>query len=121
MRQKGFPMHHTVPELIFEKICKKYKLPFHFVGDGELWIGKKRKLNPDFIEANGKKICIEIMGDYWHSPILNNKIPEHATLIYRKKHYKRYKWIPVFLWEGDLKREDAEPFVLNELKRNGVL
>lgn len=118
-RHRTFPTHHTKPELIFEAICKKHDLPFHFVGDGSLWIGKEgeRQLNPDFIEANGKKICVEIMGDYWHSPLLNGKIKEYATLEYRKRHFKRYKWHPIFIWESDLKRKDAEAFVLNILKR----
>ena len=104
---------HTKPELIFEEICKNNNLDFHFVGDGSLWIGKDKKLNPDFIEANGKKICVEIMGDYWHSPLLNPKLPEYAVLSYRKNHYKKYKWQPIFIWESDLKRKDAEQFVLN--------
>lgn len=115
--RKGFPTHHTKPELIFEGICKKHNLHFKYTGDGSLWIGKKGKtqLNPDFIQADGEKIIVEVLGDYWHSPLLNRKIPEHGTLTYRKKHYKRFKWDPIFIWESDLKRKDAEQFVLNLL------
>lgn len=112
----NFPKHHTKPELIFEGICKKNNLDFHYVGDGQLWIGKRKKLNPDFIEANGKKICVEIMGAYWHSPLLNRNLRETALQSYREKHYKKYKWIPAFIWDTDLLREDAEQFVLNILK-----
>ena len=108
----------TKPELIFEEICKRNNLDFHYVGDGSLWIGKNKKLNPDFIEANGKKICVEIMGAYWHSPLLNKKVPERALQPYREKHYKKYKWIPVFIWDTDLLRKDAEQFVLNELQKH---
>lgn len=111
----------TQPELIFKDICEKNDLPFHYTGDGQLWIGKKKKLNPDFIEANGKKICIEIFGDYWHSPLLNKKIPESGTLTYRKAHYRRFKWTPVFIWESDLRRKDAEQFVLTILQKGGVM
>jgi len=116
-----FPTRHTEPELVFEEICKKHNIPLHYVGDGSLWIGKKKPLNPDFIEANGRKICVEIMGDYWHSPILNFKIKESRTLPYRKRYYKKYGWKPIFIWESDLRRDDAEQFVLNELKKNGVV
>lgn len=119
--EQVFPTHHTKPELIFEEICKKYNISFHYVGDGSLWIGKKKPLNPDFIEANGKKICVEVMGDYWHSPLLNYKIKEGRTLLYRKRYYKKYGWTPIFIWETDLKRDDAEQFVLNELNKKGVL
>ena len=122
MREKvRMPRHHTKPELIFEEICKKHNLPFHYVGDGQLWIGKRKKLNPDFIEANGKKICIEIFGDYWHSLLLNPKLREDATLSYRKGHYKKYGWTSIFLWENDLKRADTEQFVLSVLKKNKIM
>lgn len=118
---KKIPKHHTLPERIFEEICKKNSIPFHFVGDGQLWIGKKTKLNPDFIEANGKKICVEVMGRYWHSPLLNSNVARYANLNYREMHYKKFKWQPVFIWEDDLKRGDAEQFVLSTLKREGVI
>ena len=119
-KHQKIPTHYTTPERIFEGICKRNNLPFYYVGDGQSWVGKKGKgqLNPDFIEANGKKICVEIFGDYWHSPLLNRKMKEHGTLDYRKSHYRRYKWHPVFIWESDLKREDAEAFVLNELSKH---
>ena len=109
------------PELIFQKICEKNNLDFHYVGDGQLWIGKKRKLNPDFIEANGNKICIEIMGQYWHSPLLNSNLQENNLLTYREKHYRKYKWIPVFIWDTDLLRKDREQFVLKKLKREKII
>jgi len=118
---KGIHTRPTKPELIFEGICKKYALPFRYVGNGELWIGKTKKLNPDFIECNGKKIIIEVLGDYWHSPLLNRNLPEHGDLKYRKKHYSKYKWKSIFLWETDLKRDDAEAFILSTLKKEGVI
>lgn len=123
-RKQIFPRHHlTKPERIFEAICEKNDLPFRYVGDGQLWIGKKegKKLNPDFIESNGKKIVVEIFGDYWHSRLLNPKLAKQTDLRYRQRHYKKFKWNSIFIWETDLVRNDAEPFVLNELKKNKVL
>ena len=119
-KAQEIPKHHTKPELIFEQICKKNNLDFHYVGDGQLWIGKDKVLNPDFIEANGKKICVEIMGAYWHSPLLNKNLRENALQSYRENHYKKYKWQPIFIWDTDLLRKDAESFVLNELSRANV-
>ena len=116
-KHRKFPNHHTKPERIFEEICGKYDLHFKYTGDGSLWIGKDRALNPDFIQADGQKIVVEVMGEWWHSPILNPKVPVYATLDYRKKHYKKYGWVPIFVWETDLLREDAEQFVLSTLKR----
>ena len=111
----------TKPERIFQEICNRNNLSFRYVGDGELWIGKDKKLNPDFVECNGKKIVIEIFGRYWHSPLLNRNLREDAGLEYRRKHYKRFKWKPVFIWDTDLLRKDGEQFVLNELKKEGVI
>ena len=121
--QKPFSQHHTKPELIFEEICKKYNLPFKYTGDGSFWIGEKgeKQLNPDFIETNGKKVCIEIMGIYWHTRLLNQNLREDALQTYREKHYRKYKWMPVFIWDTDLIRKDAEQFVLNEMQKQGVL
>lgn len=112
------PSHHTKPELAFMDICKRNNIDFHFVGDKSLWIGDKVKLNPDFIEANGQKILVEIMGDYWHSPLLNPKVDKIRTLPYRKKHFKKYGWIPIFIWGSDMRRSDAEHFVLKTLSEH---
>ena len=122
-KARKFPTHHTKPEQIFEQICKRNNLDFHYVGDGSLWIGKKeeKQLNPDFIEANGKKIIVEVFGDYWHSPLLNMGMKESSTLEYRKRHYKQFGWKSIFLWESDLKREDAEQFVLNQLEKGDAI
>ena len=120
-KQQKIPNHHTKPELIFEEICKRNNLDFHYVGDGSLWIGKNKKLNPDFIEANGKKIIVEVFGDYWHSPLLNRGMKEYATREYRKRHYKQFGWKSIFLWESDLLRKDADAFILMELEKGGVV
>jgi len=116
MKQKNCPVHHTKPELVFEDICKKNNLPFKYTGDGSFWIGKNPSVNPDFVECNGKKIAVEVFGDYWHSPLLNQKLGERSTLNYRKKVLKQYGWKLIMFWETDLKRKDAEQFVLNKLK-----
>jgi len=124
-RKQRFPRHHTKPELIFDEVIKKRNLGFKYVGDGKLWIGegrgKGRALNPDFVCNDGRKILVEIMGDYWHSPLLNSNLREDATLTYRNNHYKKYGWKALFIWESDLKREDTEAFVLTLLKREGVI
>ena len=121
-KHRKFPKSKTKPELIFLEMCKKNNIDFQYTGDGSLWIGKKgeKHLNPDFIEANGKKIVVEIMGDYWHSPLLNSKLSPSANLNYRKNHYKKYGWNSIFIWESDLKRADYEQFVLQKLEKEGI-
>jgi len=113
--QKHVPIHHTKPEMIFEEICKKNSLPFKYTGDGAFWIGKNPSINPDFVDCDGKKLAVEIFGDYWHSPLLRNNIPYNQTYEGRNKILKEYGWKLVIFWETDLLREDAEQFVLNKL------
>lgn len=112
-KARKFPTHHTKPELIFEAICKKHNLPFKYTGDGSFWI---KNINPDFVECNGKKTAVEIFGDYWHSPLLNRNLREKATLSYRKRILKKYGWKLIVFWETDLKRPDAEHFILSQIK-----
>ena len=112
------PKHHTKPERIFESICEKYNLPFKYTGDGSFWI---HNINPDFVECNGKKVAVEIFGDYWHSPLLRYNIPYQRTYEGRKKILKKYGWALIVLWESDLKRKDTEAFVLTALKREGAV
>lgn len=117
-KAQRMPTHHTKPEYMFEEICNNNNLPFKYTGDGSFWI---HNINPDFIECNGKKVVIEIFGDYWHSPLLNRNLKKHRTLSYRKKILKRYGWKLIVFWESDLNREDAEKFVLIELKKYGII
>jgi G:T-mismatch repair DNA endonuclease (very short patch repair protein) len=104
----------TRPERIFDNICKKYSLPFHFVGDGTLRLGNA---NPDFIHNSRKLVC-EGFGDFWHSPLLNRNIRYTATVDGRRRQLKAEGYKLIVIWETDLKREDAELFVLNEISKH---
>jgi G:T-mismatch repair DNA endonuclease (very short patch repair protein) len=116
-RQKC-PAHHTIPELIFEDICTKYNLPFKYTGDGTFWIGNSPSFNPDFIHTNKKrKVCVEVLGAYWHNSILNQNIPYGRTYNGRKALLKERGWEMIGIWDHDLLRKDTEEFVLHELKK----
>ena len=117
-RAQKIPKHHMKPEMIFESFCAKDTLPFRYTGDGSFWI---HNINPDFVECNGKKVAVEIFGDYWHSPLLRSNIPYERTYKGRKEILKKYGWKLIILWESDLKRSDAEQFVLNKLRRNEIV
>lgn len=114
MRQV-MPTSKTSIEVKFEEICKKYNLPFIYVGDGSFWI---EDLNPDFIDCNGKKVVIDIFGDYWHSPLLNPRIKSNRTFYGREEVLKKYGWKLIVLWESDLIRVDAEKYITTLLHKN---
>jgi G:T-mismatch repair DNA endonuclease (very short patch repair protein) len=107
----------TAPEKAFMNICKKYLFPFKFVGNGALWLGNA---NPDFVH-NTKKIVVEVFGDYWHSPLLNGKIKYKHTIDGRRKQLKAEGYKTIFIWESDLKRKDAEAFVIRILKKEKII
>lgn len=85
-----------------------------YTGDGSLWISN---LNPDFVIKHDKKIAIFINGDYWHSPFLRPGMTESQYPTYQIETCKKHRWIPLILWERDIKRQDAESFILSQLNK----
>ena len=95
----------TKPEKILIEIIKEHNFPFKYVGDGKLWIGWP-PMNPDFIEVNGRKLVIEVLGDYWHTP---EEFDE------RKKRYAKYGFKCIGIWEKEIYNNRNQ--VINKLKR----
>lgn len=76
-----------------------------FVGDGEVILGK---LNPDFINCNGKKQIIELFGCWYHGCPLhhpNNEVSWQNTEIGKKVIYSRYGFKTLVIWEHELTNE----------------
>ena len=79
------------PEKLVEQFLnQKFPQEWKFVGNGEIWIGRK---NPDFININGQKKLIEVYGDYWHK----DDNPQD-----RIDHFKKYGFNTLVLWEKDI-------------------
>jgi len=95
------PRSHAKPnkaELKLTKLLNSlYPNEWHFTGNGDFWIGT---LNPDFISNNGKKLAIELFGDYWHN---RTGIPPHQTELGRIMHYNSYGYKTLIIWENELK------------------
>ena len=96
-------------------ICKKHNLPYKYVGNGKFWIEGR---NPDFIESNGKKVVVEVFGRYWHSALYSRKIPYRLTQEGTLKHYKKYGFKCIILWDNELKNEQL---VLEHLKQKQIV
>lgn len=96
---KGFNYRPTRLEKEMMKIITDNLLPYTYVGDGSLWIGR---MNPDFIH-NGVKKVIEVYGDYPH----RNDDPED-----RINAFKKHGYDCLVIWGHELKqlsdREIAE-------------
>jgi len=65
-----------------------------FVGNGDLILGGKC---PDFMNVNGKKMLIELYGDFWH----RNDDP-----VIRCKVFEPYGYETIVIWEHELKSEN---------------
>lgn len=68
-----------------------------YVGDGQIWIEGR---NPDFININGKKLVIELLGNYWHT------VKAKVTPMERVAHYKQYGFKCITIWQSQMKYPD---------------
>ncbi len=86
------------------EIIQKYNLPYKYVGDGSYLIGFK---NPDFVNVNGDKICIEVANYFHHQgDWIENRI----------KHFARYGW-KCFIFFENSKGQLDEKDVISSLKK----
>ena len=82
----------TKPELKLTKILNEEFLgEWMYSGDGQVWIVR---MNPDFWNINGRKMVIELYGDYWH----RNDDPK-----IRVRNYKRHGVSCLIIWEHEIK------------------
>jgi hypothetical protein len=86
-----------------------YPNEWKFTGDGQIIIDG---LNPDFINANGKKLIIEVFGDYWHRQgVKPYRVNEGRVDVYAKYGYRT-----LIIWEKETKdsvllRQKIQEFV----------
>jgi len=94
----------TAPEAKFIELCDKFDLPYKYVGDGEFWIENK---NPDFVNCNGKKIAVEVLGDYWHT---EEEFKERQEL------FQQYGWKCIGIWEHEIMSENIDKQIVKKVK-----
>lgn len=88
-------------EIKFENIIKKNNLPYKFVGNGEVIIGRK---NPDFVNTNGRKIAIEVFYNK-HKNIFRGGVD--AWKENRVKVFNSYGWDILFFNETQVNENDV--------------
>jgi hypothetical protein len=89
----------TRPEQRVIDVIANYDLPLKYTGDGSFIIAG---LNPDFINCNGKKIAIEVFGDYWHKERAGKSAA--STEEGRRQILGEYGWDLVVLWCSEMER-----------------
>jgi len=95
----------SYPEKRLLRIIEENSLPYRYTGDGKFWI---ERFNPDFINCNGKKVLVEVFGDYWHK--LSDRQKHDAR---RSEVFASYGWHEVIFWESDLKKLSDEEILDN--------
>ncbi len=106
-----YPKFHIKPnnpEKLLIKLFEHNKLPYKYVGDGKIVIGRKI---PDFINVNGQKKVIELFGEWWH--LKKPDIPYNRTEFGTKAIYSQYGFKTLVIWESELKDMDK---VLERIK-----
>lgn len=85
-------------KIVFTVLNAMYPNEWDYTGNGKILI---ERLNPDFINVNGKKLIIEVFGDYWHKDGVANGTTKAES--YRRKVFSKYGYDMLVLWEKDIK------------------
>jgi len=85
-------------------LFKDKGLPFKYVGDGEVILGRH---NPDFINCNGKKEIIELFGERWHNASEEQQL---------KDLYAQYGYKTIVIWYKELFGSDWQSKILDKVE-----
>lgn len=95
------------------KIIEDNNLPFKYVGDGKVVLSGRC---PDFVHTDGQKKIIEVFGDYFHDPDLNETVEWERTEEGRKELFKEFGFDTLVLWQSNLE-EMSNKEIANKIKK----
>lgn len=107
---KGLFKRPTTIERKFIEFIQKYNLPYKYTGNGSFLIDYR---NPDFININGEKVCIEVR----EKKICQFRSHEDPMKYEMKQinHYKKYGWRCIVLFSNSNRFEDSEDIMLKKI------
>lgn len=82
---------NKVEGILFDILDRNFPGQWKYVGDGKVIIEKK---NPDFINCDGKKLVIELFGDYWH---------DATDEVTKPQFYLKYGFRCLIIWQHELR------------------
>ena len=88
-----------------DRLIKTVTDEFEYNGDFRLGISIGGKI-PDWVNCNGKKMVIELLGHGWHKPNKWFNVPYSKTEEAIKAHYNKYGWKCLCIWDTELKNEE---------------
>lgn len=87
----------NIPEQkMMDLLNRLYPNEWKYVGNCGLVLGG---LIPDFVNVNGKKLLIEVFGDYWHRNDNEQK---------RINHFKKFGYSTLIIWEHEIKKHISD-------------
>jgi len=98
---KGYLKRPTSLEQQFIDLFQQNSLPYKYVGNGSFLIGYK---NPDFVNINGEKICIEVRSR--RICLIFSKCSPEEYEKRQKEHYSKYGWKCLVFWDDSIKNPD---------------
>ena len=87
------------------ELIERNGLPFRYVGDWELIAGGKC---PDFVGTDGKKLLIELFGNYWHT------VKARETVEERVARFREHGYETLVLWEKEM---DDEQRIMDRIRQ----
>lgn len=115
LKNVGMGKGPTKPEKKLMEILNK-AFPGEWVYNGNCEAGVViGGLIPDFVNVNGKKIVIEVFGEYWHK---RDDIPYFQTAEGRKRIFRKYGWETIIFWEDEIYDEERVISKVREVLKN---
>ena len=97
---KGMKRRPTKPEAeLMGILSAEYPNEWAYSGDGQIGV-VLAGLVPDFVNINGKKLLIELFGEYWHT---QGAKYWHQTELGRVRAYKSVGFDCLIIWQEELK------------------
>jgi hypothetical protein len=86
-------------EIRLQEIINELDLPYRYTGDGQFSIGSKI---PDFVNINGQKKVIELLGCYWHGcKKCYPNIDRVDDFVDRVQLFKGFGYATLGIWEHE--------------------
>ena len=87
----NMPRPNKMEQKLGRFLDNRFPGDWKYVGDGSVILGRK---NPDFINVNGRKLIIELFGDYWH---------EGEDPADRSRAFEPYGFRTLVIWQSEMK------------------
>jgi len=92
---KGLLKRPTSLERQMIRLIEQHNFPLEYTGNGAFLIGYK---NPDFVETNGRKKCLEVTNSYFH---------DEKWVEQRRKHFRRWGWDCLVVMDYEMDKMEA--------------